>query len=673
MNLNALKGIGKKRAEALAGLDIYSVEDLISYLPVKYCDLTTVSYLNAASVNTPSLFKVRCIQKPAIKFPRKNFSVITCEIEDISGRAQAIWFNQPYLTQHIKTDDDLYLYGAVEIKQGKRRLMNPTIEHQEDLCIAPVYRLPASVGINQRAMRGVVRQAVDCLKETEPEVFDEVFRIKYRLANRSFAIENIHFPQSEQALNQARRRLSFEELIGVQLFIKMRKKKNEAEAGKVFEIDKDKVDEFYKKLHYELTNAQKNCINEIMNDVTGGKAMNRLVQGDVGCGKTIVAFFAMYLAVLNGGQAAIMAPTEILAKQHFVQAKEMFGEENVVFLSGSLTGQEHKNVLNKIADGSAKYIIGTNALIQKSVVYNNLLLIVTDEQHRFGVAQRARFFAKGNSPHTLVMSATPIPRTLSLIVFGDLDISVIDELPPGRERVSTSIIVKSREGDMLEYIKKELMTGKQAYFVCPLIEEDDESTLVSAEGLFNELSNGVFKDIPIALMHGKMTAQEKNDAMEGFISGRIKALISTTVIEVGVNVKNASIMVIYGSDRFGLAQLHQLRGRVGRGNIKSYCFLLTCSGNPATLERLKIMTETNNGFEIAQYDYDLRGPGDYLGRRQSGIAEARFSYALSNTLLLKETQRVIEEEILPNSTKYEKLFYEINKKFDRELTDIAYN
>ena len=673
MERKLLKGLGPKRIEALNKLDIFSVEDLIAYLPIKYRDLTNISMLNAAAVNTPSLFKVRIIAKPTVKLPRKNFSITVCDIEDVSGKAQAVWFNQHYLAKNIEIDTDVYLYGSLEVKQGRRRLMNPSVESAEDLSIAPVYRIPSSCALNQKAIRLSIKQAIEFCAKNEPEVFDSFFRAKYKLCTREFAIKNIHFPESEFALTQARRRLCFEELIGIQIFIRLRKKQNEIEAGKAFCIDKDEIVRFVSGLPFELTSKQQRCLREIYSDVTSGKAMNRLVQGDVGCGKTIVAFISMMFAAQNGGQAALMAPTDILARQHYNQLVSFFGEENVSFLSGSLTAAQHKEELQRIKEGRVKYIVGTNALIQKSVEYNNLLLIITDEQHRFGVAQRAKFFAKGNSPHTLVMSATPIPRTLSLIVFGDLDISVIDELPKGRQKISTSIITKSRENDMLEYIRGELINGRQAYFVCPLIEESEENTIVSAEGLYNELSSGVLKDVPIALLHGKMSAEEKNSVMDKFVSGEIKALISTTVIEVGVNVKNATIIAIYGCDRFGLAQLHQLRGRVGRGDLKSYCFLLTECSNPDTVDRLKIMTKTGNGFEIAQYDYELRGPGDYLGKRQSGIAESRFSYALSNTLLLKETQQVVENEILQSIDKYKELIDHIEKKFNREFDDIAYN
>lgn len=673
MELNVLNGIGPKRLQALNKLDIFCVEDLIAYLPQRYRDLTVVTKINAAAVDVPSLFKVRVLQKPIVKYPRKNFSIVTCEIEDVSGRAQAVWYNQPYIAKNVTEFSDIYLYGAIEIKQGKRRIMNPSIEHEDELSIVPVYRLPASTGMNQKAIRSLMKQAIEYCVQNEKDDFSSEFRIKHKLCIREYAVKNIHFPQNDQALLASRRRLCFEELIDIQLYIKLRKKQNETEAGKIFSIDENEIIDFVGRLPYKLTGKQIKCLEEIYKDVTSGKAMNRLVQGDVGCGKTIIAFISMLFSVQNGGQAALMAPTEILARQHYLQLCDFFGEENVAFLSGSLSTLEHKRELERIKNGSAKYIVGTNALIQKTVEYNNLLLIITDEQHRFGVAQRAKLFSKGNSPHTLVMSATPIPRTLSLIVFGDLDISIIDELPAGRQKISTSIISKKRENDMLQYIRQELLSGRQAYFVCPLIEDDEESTLISAEGLFEELSSGVFADIPIALMHGKMSAEDKNSVMDKFALGEIKALISTTVIEVGVNVKNATIIVIYGCERFGLAQLHQLRGRVGRGELKSYCFMLTNNSNPDTLERIKIMTKTNNGFDIAQYDYELRGPGDYLGKRQSGVAEARFSYALSNTLLLKETQSVVEKEILPEIDRYSELIESVNKKFNKELSDIAYN
>lgn len=673
MELNLLKGIGPKRIEALNKLDIYSIEDLIAYLPKAYRDLTRVSLISAAGVQTPMLFKVRAIQKPTVKYPRRNFSLVQCEVEDISGRATAVWFNQPYIQKNIEFGQTLYLYGVIEIKQGRRRIVNPSIEHEEELSIVPVYRLPASSGINQKTMRALMRQAIDFCATSEKEVFSSAFRAMHHLAERNFAVNNIHFPMDEHALLQARRRLCFEELIMIQVFLREKKAQNQKAAGVRFLPFKEEGEKFFASLPFELTDAQKKCVDEIVSDCISGKAMNRLVQGDVGSGKTIVAFYAMYLAFLNKTQSALMAPTEILARQHYIQLCEMFSPKHVSFLSGSLSVAEHKRELERIKNGEVWFIVGTNALIQAKVEYNNLGLIITDEQHRFGVAQRARFFAKGNSPHTLVMSATPIPRTLSLIVFGDLDISVIDQLPAGRKKISTSVIAKNREGDMLEYLRKEMLNGRQVYFVCPAIEDDEERLLQSAEGLYNTFVDGIFKDISIALIHGKMTNEEKNTAMDGFVQGKIKALISTTVIEVGINVKNASIMVIYDADRFGLAQLHQLRGRVGRGEIKSYCFLLTNSCAETARERLEILTKTSNGFEIAQRDYDLRGPGDYLGKRQSGIAEARFSYALSNTQLLKETQEVLEKEIYPNNELLNSLINVVEDKFNKELEDIAYN
>lgn len=667
MKLEELKGIGEKKREALNKLWIFSVEDLISFLPIRYRDLTKVSYIGSSQVDVPLLFKLRITQKPTVRYPRKNFSITLCTAEDISGNAEVVWFNQPYIARQIKFGEEVYLYGTIEIKQGRYRLLNPTVEQESELSLVPVYRLGSSI-ITQKNMRSIMHCAVELFAENEEEVFDDRMRIKYSLCGRSYAVKNIHFPENENALMLARRRLSFEELLRIRTFIKLHRDENQKEAGKIF--DTEISGSFLESLPYELTLAQKRTLDEIRCDLRSGKAMNRLVQGDVGCGKTVVAVATMELAVKNGGQAALMAPTDILARQHYEYLKNLFGEENVVFLSGGLTPVCRRETLEKIKNGSAKYIIGTNALVQEKVEYNNLLLAVCDEQHRFGVTQRARLSSKGNSPHVLVMSATPIPRTLSLIVFGDLDISLIDEMPKGRQKVSTSVIANKREQDMLAYIHNELLSGKQAYFVCPHIEENEEDTTESAEGLYNRLKDGVFADIPIALMHGRMDAQEKKDIMERFEKNEIKALISTTVIEVGINVKNASIMVIYGSDRFGLAQLHQLRGRVGRGNLKSYCFLLTQSSNPNTLERLKILTAHSSGFDIAQYDYELRGPGDYLGKRQSGIPEAQFSYALSNTALLKETEKVAQE-VFDDTQRFEKLIRSVNKTVISG--EIAYN
>lgn len=674
MELSLLKGMGEKRLQLLHKMGIFTVEELLSYVPAAYRDMSHISLLQDLQDGDYGLFKVRISTVPQLRRIRGGKSMVTCEVEDISGRCRAVWFNQPYMMQNIKPFEDKLLYGFVQNKKNRLQLTNPAPVSSEEMSITPVYKLPAGGALNQKTLRQLIRQSVDLCNTQQKELFPGDFRGEHKLAERNFAIENIHFPVSFDALEQAKRRMAFEELLLLQIFLRRKRSENQAQEGKVLHLSSRQFSSFLNKLPFAFTRAQNRCCGEIIKDMASGQAMNRLLQGDVGSGKTAVAALAMFIAGENGGQAALMAPTDILAAQHYQELCSWFGEEAVALLTGNLTAPQRRESLERIQNGTAKYIIGTHALIQDKVVFQNLLLVVTDEQHRFGVAQRARLYAKGDSPHTLVMSATPIPRTLSLIIFGDLDISVIDELPPGRQKVSTHTVSRSREQDMFQYIAKVIKEDGQAYFVCPLIEESEEVPARSAEELYALLKEGPFAEIPIALLHGRLTAAEKTDIMEGFAQNKIKALVSTTVIEVGVNVPNATVMVIDGAERFGLAQLHQLRGRVGRGNIKSYCFLLTDSVNASVKERLEFLCKSHDGFAIAEKDLELRGPGDYLGTRQSGLAEAKFSRAFSNTLLVKETQDTLEELLQgENKIFMSKLEAAAQARFERKTQDIVYN
>lgn len=677
MHLTDLKGIGEKRLAQLNKMGVFTVEDLLSVLPHTYQDGTAQKRISDLQNGESALLCVTVTSAPSVRYIKKGLNMTACNCKDETGNATLVWFNQPYRAKDIAKDGKYTVFGKVSFKKDKIYLINPVFEKADENLkkgIFPVYRLPAKSTISQKLMRQLITQAIALFNKNIPDLLPEEFRKEYNLADLDFSICNIHFPSSFDALAQAKRRLAFEDLLKFLMAVNLHKEQVQKQTAQPFSMP-DILDENFKKcIPFPLTGAQLKCMQEIKTDLTSGTVMNRLIQGDVGSGKTVLAFYALYAAVKNGGQAALMAPTDVLAKQHYTGFLKYFPDINAVHVSGGMNKGKRDEVLAQIKGGEAKVIIGTHALLEKDVEFNNLKLVVTDEQHRFGVAHRAAISSKGQSPHVLVMSATPIPRTLTLILYSDLSLSVLDELPKGRKEIKTHIIPPEKEQDLYSYIRRCAQGGQQSYIVCPLIEESESIPCISAEDMYKNLKENALKDVPVALLHGKLSPKEKDAIMDAFAKNEIKVLISTTVIEVGINVPNAINMVIAGADRFGLATLHQLRGRVGRGDVQSYCFLLTNTQSATALKRLSILTTTNNGFVIAEKDLQLRGPGDYLGTRQSGIPSTRYAQILSDMPMLREAQDALNT--LLNTPKYQKhaqiLLNQIKANYSG-LSHIVYN
>ncbi|MBR2851478.1 MAG: ATP-dependent DNA helicase RecG, partial [Anaerotignum sp.] len=557
-----------------------------------------------------------------------------------------LWYNQPYMKNSLKIGEWYLFSGKLQKKYGRKEILSPEVERiGENFAggrILPVY--PASEGISQKMLRNLMEEALSRMSGGMREELPLWLRKEYKLAERNFAIENIHFPKTEQGFYDARRRLVFEELFVLQTALFQLKNTLEDSGEGIVLKKKKALQEAEALLPFALTNAQKRVLKEMEKDMTSGKIMNRLVQGDVGSGKTAVAMVAAYWAIQNGYQATIMAPTEVLANQHFEAFKTIFEPAGikVVLLTGSLKAKEKREALEQVKSGEAQMIVGTHAVIQKGVEYRKLGLAITDEQHRFGVRQRSTLADKGENVHTLVMTATPIPRTLALILYGDLDISIIDELPPGRQKIDTSAVDSRYHQRIYTFIQKHVKEGRQAYVICPMIEENEKLEVQNVLDYTEELT----KELPecrVACVHGKMKAKEKQEIMDGFAAGKIDVLVSTTVIEVGINVPNATIMLIENAERFGLAQLHQLRGRVGRGSEKSYCILVSDTKTKVAKERMKTMTESEDGFIISEKDLKLRGPGEFFGIRQHGLPELKIADLYKDMAILKEAQSAAAE------------------------------
>ena len=541
-----------------------------------------------------------------------------------------VWYNQPWLKNNLPKGRELLLYGKLETKRGYLQLSSPTIEQEEGLI--PVYR--AISGVPQKLLRQLVEKALNACEGQWPDELPESLRRRYGLSERNFAMRSAHFPDSREALESARRRIAFEELLLYQVALGRVRGGDRSRAGIRMEFDANAADDFWARLPFPPTGAQRRVLAEIARDLAAPGAMARLVQGDVGCGKTAIAFGAIVLAHRAGYQSALMAPTEVLAQQHYESARTLLEPLGlrVGLLTGSLTQKGHRLAHEAVASGEWDVVIGTHALISEKVVYARLGLVVTDEQHRFGVRQRSMLGEKGAQPNVLVMSATPIPRTLSLILYGDLDISIVDELPPGRMAVKTRVVPAGKREDMYAFLRGEVGKGRQIYVVCPLVEESEAVDALPAEQVYEDLRTGPLRDLRVSLVHGRMKPQDKDEILEAFRRGESDVLVSTTVIEVGVNVPNATVMVIENAERFGLAQLHQLRGRVGRGAHESWCFLMAEPN-----ERLRLLTRTNDGFVIAQKDMEIRGPGELFGYRQSGPVSAGLGALGGNSELLKLT------------------------------------
>jgi len=635
-----IKSVGEKTEKLLNKLGIYTVYDLLCFLPRDYKDFTSVKRIDSLAEGEESAICCTVEGEPKLNRIRRNLNILKFTVSDGTGRLNVYYFNQPYLKEHIKAGDRLYLMGRMQRKVHEARMDNPLMERGAPARpILPVYRLTA--GLTQKKLRQFVENALSAVSGARDEVFSADFRKTHGLCETNYAYENIHFPLDPHALQLAKRRLIFEELMLFAAMLDMLGGTGD-EKGIPFRCGRDTVEEFEKLLPFEPTGAQKRVMGEIGKDFNGSKPMNRLIQGDVGSGKTALAFFAMYTCVKNGCQCALMAPTEVLARQHYAHACSLFQNENIriEIITGSKTSAQKRQSVERLTAGQADILIGTHALIYENVEFFKLGLVVTDEQHRFGVRQRAKFVKKGEMPHTLIMSATPIPRTLALILYGRTDISVVDEMPPGRTPVKTHIVPEGKRRDMYGFIKSEIANGGQAFTVCPLIEANEDFEARSAEEIFEELKQ-VLAGTPIALLHGRMKAEEKNSIMQGFSENKIKLLVSTTVIEVGVNVPNATVMVVENAERFGLAQLHQLRGRVGRGQKTSYCFLTSHGGEKAD-ERLQILAKSGDGFYIAEKDLEMRGPGEFLGTRQNGVGDLYMANLIRDMSLLTQTREIYE-------------------------------
>ncbi len=616
-NIQYMKGVGEKRALLFKKLGIDTVDALLRFYPRGYEDWSKITPIaEARGLENPVCIKARVLTLVTEHRIRRNMTLYKFKVGDNSGEMLVTLFNTKYDAQKVHPGDEILLYGRVTAESFRLEMSAPKIRDAGYQMIRPLY--PTTQGLTSNAIEKVVATALTAV--AIPEILPPAIIRENSLCSREFALKNIHFPQDADALEQARKRLVFEELFLLQSSLLLIKNVNRGRTPCVMKGDYST--EFASLLPFSMTGAQKRCIAEACRDMMESRPMNRLIQGDVGSGKTAVAAACCYNAVKNGYQAAMMAPTEILAEQHFKtfsNTLETTGTK-VALLTGSLTKKKKEAVKAALENGEIDIVVGTHALLSDNVYFKALGLVVTDEQHRFGVEQRATLSAKGNTPHVLVMSATPIPRTLALIIHGDLDISIIDEYPKGRQTTRTYAVNSSLRPRIYNYIKKFIAEGRQGYIVCPLVEEGEENTgLVPAEQYHEALACDEFKDYRLGLLHGKMKPRDKDAVMRAFAAGEIDLLIATTVIEVGIDVPNAAIMVIENAERFGLSQLHQLRGRIGRGGFSSDCILI--SDSAADNARLRTMCDTIDGFEIADRDLALRGPGDFLGNRQHGLPE----------------------------------------------------
>lgn len=647
--LRELKGVGEKTEKLFQKIGITTAEELLRYYPRTY-DIYEEP-VEIASAEEDKTVSIRVTIATGIYINQvRNLQVLTTTVADASGRLPVAWFNAPYLRGTLKKGSVFILRGKITRKKGRPQMEHPEIftpaAYEEIIhSMQPVYGL--TKGLSNKMITKLVHQILDT-RPLHGEYLPEEIRERYQLADANYAIRTIHFPKNMQELLTARKRLVFDEFLLFVLAIQLLKEKTE-EAPNTFSMKPVwTTEEIIEGLPYDLTGAQKNVWHEIERDLSGHKLMSRLVQGDVGSGKTVIAFLAMVLSAENGFQSALMVPTEVLANQHYEGFLRLMEEQNIaschpVLLTGSTTARQKREIYQKIADGEVNVIIGTHALIQERVEYKNLGLVITDEQHRFGVRQREALTTRGNPPHVLVMSATPIPRTLAIILYGDLDISIIDELPAKRLPIKNCVVGTSYRPKAYSFIEKQVQMGRQAYVICPMVEESEGLEAENVTDYARKLQEILPGEIKVEILHGKMKPKEKNRIMEAFASGEIQVLVSTTVVEVGVNVPNATVMMVENAERFGLAQLHQLRGRVGRGEHQSYCIFIQGNNEENTSKRLKILNESNDGFYIAGEDLKLRGPGDLFGIRQSGLMEFKIGDIYNDAGILKNASEAAGE------------------------------
>ena len=635
-----LRGIGPAKAKQFENLNIFTLRDLICHFPRGYEDRTKLVPIASLQPDVPACFRAMVMNTPRTNHIRKGLDLTRVQVADHSGRLTVTFFNNKYAAEQLQYGREYIFYGAVSGDFVGYNMTNPVFEAPESAPVTtrrilPIY--PLTAGLTNAAVLKAVRQAL-AVCDPPAEVLPESVRRQYGILPADRAYQAIHEPATLAEAEQAKKRLIFEEFFifsaGLSL---LRASRAEKKTDPYRDTD---LSGFHSCLPFTLTGAQRRAVEDILKDFRSGAPMNRLVQGDVGSGKTMVAAAAAYCAARNGRQSALMAPTEILAEQHFASLNNLFEPMGitVALLTGSMTVKQKRIVRQRLEEGEVQIIVGTHALLTDATVFRNLGLVIADEQHRFGVAQRSKLSAKGEDPHLLVMSATPIPRTLALLMYGDLEVSILDERPPGREEVDTFLVNESYRARINAFIRKHVSEGHQCFVVCPAVEENEELGVKAATVWAETLQQTVFPDLRIALLHGQMKGVEKEAAMAAFARGEADVMVATTVIEVGVDVPNATLMVIEDADRFGLSQLHQLRGRVGRGSAKSYCILTSRNRNPETLQRLKALCKTTDGFQIAEEDLKLRGPGDFFGSRQSGLPAFRVADLSFDLATLKEAQ-----------------------------------
>lgn len=679
--VSTIKGIGPKKTKALAKMDIHTLGDALYNFPRDYEIIPGVSCIASIQEGEMVSLLARFRGNPRFTKKSKNLTLLKWIAGDETGWVECIWFNQAYRANQYKEGIPYYIYGKATLGYGRIQIQNPLVEEYRpeihDLCrIDPIYSLVE--GLTQRDLRNLSQLTLEKIGGKMMDALPKIIRDRYDLGEKNYAIKNIHYPVDEKALKSSRRRLVFEELFFTQMALyAIRERLDRDGKGLKFRWDSGAVEFFFSGLPFSLTKAQERVIEEILGDLKKDTPMNRLVYGDVGSGKTLVAAVALYVAYLSGYQGVLMAPTEILARQHYKTLEDLLVGMGIRIglLIGGINKKDKEDLKKLIAQGEIDIIIATHAVLQEDVEFKNLGIAITDEQHRFGVRQRAIIGQKGQEdPHMLVMSATPIPRTLALIFYGDLDISLIDELPPGRKPIKTYHVPSSMRARVYAFIRKQVHLGYQAYLVCPLIEESDKISVKSAMELFDELRDGPLSDLKLDLIHGRMKSEDKEAIMENFQKGQTQVLISTTVIEVGVNVAKANLMVIEDADRFGLAQLHQLRGRVGRSQSQAYCVLIADTKGNNAKERMDIMTQTNSGFEISQKDLELRGPGEFLGARQHGLPEFKIANIMGDMDILKEAQIAANEVMEMEGSEYrDALLNYAQDKLNQNMEEIALN
>lgn len=676
-----VKGIGPKKADKLNKLGIFTLKDLLYYFPRQFEDRNNLKKI--AQLEDGEKVTIKAVISSINTFsPKEGMTLTKIDVKDETGSAKLVFFNKSYIKNTFRPGDSILVFGKVKKKFNNLELTSCELEYltnsPKNTCrFMPVYQL--TYGVTNKEIMSIIRTVLEDKELIIQEYMPQRIIEKYRLCSIDFAVRNIHSPSSKESLKIALYRIVFEELLILQLGLFVFKSGRNKEDGIKFETSKD-LKKIISALPFKLTKAQNRALDEIIQDMNLEKIMNRLVQGDVGSGKTVVALLALANCVLNGYQGALMAPTEILAGQHYISLTESLKDFgiNVGLLIGSLTKKQKDTVLEQIKNNEIDILIGTHALIEDKVEFNNIGLVITDEQHRFGVMQRSKLSLKGANPDILVMTATPIPRTLALILYGDLDISIIDELPPGRQPIETIAIEKSkRDRAYNNLVRREVESGRQVYIVCPLVEEREAIEAKSAVELVEELRAEYFHDLRLGLLHGKMKSSEKDEVMRLFKNKEIDILVSTTVIEVGVNVPNATLMIIENAERFGLAQLHQLRGRVGRGSHKSYCVLIYDSKTDVCRQRMAIMEETNDGFKISEKDLEIRGPGEFFGTRQHGLPELKVANLFKHIKILKlaqqEARYILGEDNNLQLKENMALKKEIIDKFKDTLKEISLN